>query len=37
MTGLNLSHRIDHFAMAFLITLAVLTPIGAVIGLAHAL
>jgi hypothetical protein len=37
MTGLNLSNRIDHIAMAFLITLVVMTPIGAIVGLAHAL
>lgn len=37
MNGLNVSKRVDHFAMAFLITLAVMTPVGALIGLAHAL
>ena len=37
MTALTLSKRLDHWAMAFLITLAVMTPLGAVIGLAHTL
>jgi len=37
MTALTLSKRLDQWAMAFLITLAVMTPLGAVIGLAHTL
>lgn len=37
MNGLNLSKRLDQWALAFLITLAVMTPVGALIGLAHTL
>lgn len=37
MNGLTVSKRVDYIAMAFLITLAVMTPLGAMLGLAHAL
>jgi hypothetical protein len=37
MNGLNLSTRLAPWAMAFLITLALATPLGALIGLARTL
>ena len=37
MTARTLSQRLDHWAMAFLITLAAMAPLSAFIGLAHTL
>jgi hypothetical protein len=37
MNGLNLSNRFDPWAAAFLITLAAMAPLTALIGLAHSL
>ena len=37
MNGLNLSNRLDPWAVAFLVTLAALTPLTVLISLAHTL
>ena len=37
MHGLNLSNRLDPWAVAFLISLAALAPLTGLIGLAHTL